>query len=752
MKKPLKLKNAMLMMALAAVYPMQSFAAAGIAQFSAGDVTLRRGAGADQLIKGRDIESGDAIVTGANGRAQVRFSDGGLVSLQPNSQFNISNYADKNDPKQDSFLVDLLRGGMRAVTGLIGKRNRENFKVTTTTATIGIRGSAFNLAYNPDGSLSVSTELDEIEVCTRAGCIGLTAGESALVVSPQNAPIRTSTRASLPTPEPRQEPQIAANQPGVVPTGGPSAPPPPPPPPPAPRVLSGLALSSSGLVPQAQTQLDQAAVVVSDGAYVFNSALYDQRNYAEGTLYFDADGKPQMYKTTTAGATSTGTTTVVSESGTMAGGDYMLLGTWSENTWTEGANTRNVKSTAFVAGLATPTTALAALSGQRGDYAFAAGTPITSSTGATGQLLSDSKLIVDFLGAGNYIDVNLNVRMAGGTGPTPQFQQLTAAGEIDYNLRGSGTASNANFGGQLSVTSNTCATAIGNQCGTGVFTGFLGGNNAEKAAVSFVADTYYHGYINGAGTFTRGPLTTTPTGQAFTTALQGAFMAGNKYNQNTDFGAIYNDNEFTFDGDHLVKFKENGYYSYTIQGTVPGTFGAIGKVTEDDFIGWGQWAAATENYTYGSGGGSGSSVLNSLHYIVGKPTPDYQMPQYGRANYALIGGTNPTATYNGTSQIGQLVSGNLNVSFTYSTVDVNILTRFGTQDVSISSLAEIQTNSGGNTATFRSCNGDNVNGFFTGANAGRAALVYGKNAGGTLGRVAGAAAFQRNSFTPATPQ
>ena len=126
MKQQYQLKNAMLMMALAAAYPMQSFAAAGIAQFSAGDVTLRRGAATDTLTKGKNIESGDAIVTGANGRAQVRFSDGGLVSLQPNSQFNIANYADRNDPKQDAFLVDLLRGGMRAVTGLIGKRNRDN--------------------------------------------------------------------------------------------------------------------------------------------------------------------------------------------------------------------------------------------------------------------------------------------------------------------------------------------------------------------------------------------------------------------------------------------------------------------------------------------------------------------------------------------------------------------------------------------------------------------------------------------------
>ena len=161
------LQQTLLVLALAAIYPIQAGAAAsaGIAQFIAGDVNVRSADGkTGALLKGKDIESGQAIVTGANGRAQVRFSDGGLISLQPNTEFKIATYVDKADPQQDRFLVDLLRGSMRAITGLIGKRNRANYKVTTTTATIGIRGSGFNVGYNPDGSLGVSAEKDAIEV------------------------------------------------------------------------------------------------------------------------------------------------------------------------------------------------------------------------------------------------------------------------------------------------------------------------------------------------------------------------------------------------------------------------------------------------------------------------------------------------------------------------------------------------------------------------------------------------------------
>lgn len=209
------LQQTLLVLALATIYPFQAGAAtsAGVAQFIAGDVSLRGADGrTDALLKGKDIESGQAIVTGANGRAQVKFSDGGLISLQPNTEFKIANYIDKADPQEDRFLVDLLRGSMRAITGLIGKRNRANYKVTTTTATIGIRGSGFSASYNADGSMNVTSEKDGIEVCSGGVCVGLVAGESVRVTSSTEPPVRTVNRASVPTPGPAQETVTVGNQ------------------------------------------------------------------------------------------------------------------------------------------------------------------------------------------------------------------------------------------------------------------------------------------------------------------------------------------------------------------------------------------------------------------------------------------------------------------------------------------------------------------------------------------------------------
>lgn len=63
-------KNAALLMALAAVWPLQAHALAGVAQFTAGEVNVRQTDGRiTPLVKGGNIDSGHAIVTSSDGRA-----------------------------------------------------------------------------------------------------------------------------------------------------------------------------------------------------------------------------------------------------------------------------------------------------------------------------------------------------------------------------------------------------------------------------------------------------------------------------------------------------------------------------------------------------------------------------------------------------------------------------------------------------------------------------------------------------------
>jgi len=237
-----------LLMDMVAAWPLTGLAAAGLVQFTAGDVQLRRGDSLSRLAKGAELDGGDVVLTGTEGRAQIRFTDGGLVALYPDSQFTVTRYADGAGTGEDHFVVNLLRGGMRALTGLIGKRNPASYKVITPTAVVGIRGSAFMLAIDANGKVLVSGEQDEIEVCTQAGCVGVTAGEAVLVLSDQELPVYTHTRALLPVPE-LPTPMLIGEQldvqgrrafvyivPAPAPAPVPVAPPPPivAPPPPVP--------------------------------------------------------------------------------------------------------------------------------------------------------------------------------------------------------------------------------------------------------------------------------------------------------------------------------------------------------------------------------------------------------------------------------------------------------------------------------------------------------------------------------------
>ena len=239
-----------LLMGMVAAWPLTGLAAAGLVQFTAGDVQLRRGDSLSRLAKGAELDGGDVVLTGTEGRAQIRFTDGGLVALYPDSQFTVTRYADGAGTGEDHFVVNLLRGGMRALTGLIGKRNPASYKVVTPTAVVGIRGSAFLLAIDANGQVFVSGEQDEIEVCTQAGCVGVKAGEAVLVASDQDLPVYTHTRALLPVPQ-VQTPLVAGDQvdvqgrrafvyivPAPAPTPVPVPPPPDTAPPPAPVPVS----------------------------------------------------------------------------------------------------------------------------------------------------------------------------------------------------------------------------------------------------------------------------------------------------------------------------------------------------------------------------------------------------------------------------------------------------------------------------------------------------------------------------------
>lgn len=152
------------------------------------------------------VLAGDTLFTGRDSYARVKFSDGGQISLKPLSQFQIETYHhDPQVPDKDAAKFNLLKGGLRAISGLIGKRgDPDSYGVKTQTATVGIRGTKFGVLFckgdcadippPADGKpLSDGTHLDVLEgtiiVRNSAGAQLLNAGQFGFVGSVSTPPV-----------------------------------------------------------------------------------------------------------------------------------------------------------------------------------------------------------------------------------------------------------------------------------------------------------------------------------------------------------------------------------------------------------------------------------------------------------------------------------------------------------------------------------------------------------------------------------
>lgn len=151
---------------------------AGTASIVAGAVSAVGLSGETRLLNKDDaVYSGDRIVTGSAGYVRLGFLDGGAMVLRPNTEFAIEDFGfqpgvvestvkvvppPSPPPKAEAAKVEpaplrvttqaatgnraffrLVRGGFRAVSGLVGKINREEYAVRVPVATIGIRGTVF---------------------------------------------------------------------------------------------------------------------------------------------------------------------------------------------------------------------------------------------------------------------------------------------------------------------------------------------------------------------------------------------------------------------------------------------------------------------------------------------------------------------------------------------------------------------------------------------------------------------------------
>lgn len=207
--------------------------AAGTVTLATGHVSAASPSGEIRdLAKGSKVYEGEVIITGGSSYVNVEFTDGGRVLLRPESRFSIERYQfaaaapaqptpqaapqAAPAPRQESAFFRLLKGGFRAVSGLIGHTRREDYAVQTPVATIGIRGTDYEVRYcsgdcgditpAPKDGLYAGVQSGAIALSNEAGTATPTAGQYVFISGSGGIPTPVALRPAAlgqPLPDPK---------------------------------------------------------------------------------------------------------------------------------------------------------------------------------------------------------------------------------------------------------------------------------------------------------------------------------------------------------------------------------------------------------------------------------------------------------------------------------------------------------------------------------------------------------------------
>lgn len=203
-------------------------AVAGHVQFVNGEVQLTDPAGQTRMAKKGDaISEGDTLTSAQKSSAQIKMQDGGYIAVRPDTRLKFDQFAfaGQEDGSEKSFF-SLFKGGFRAVTGLIGRVNKQNYKITTPAATIGIRGTdhetvviAPNGTAMPPGTYNM-VNVGATSMTTNVGTVNVQPGAGmayspGMNQPPAIMPLNTSLFTASPPPaEPAPQPEGQGDQQG----------------------------------------------------------------------------------------------------------------------------------------------------------------------------------------------------------------------------------------------------------------------------------------------------------------------------------------------------------------------------------------------------------------------------------------------------------------------------------------------------------------------------------------------------------
>ena len=126
------------------------------------------------------VYMGDRIATENTGEAQIIFRDQTKLVVGPTSIVVVDSFVFSDDDSASSVGMSATKGVFRFITGLSQK---QAYSIKTPSATIGVRGTAFDMYLAPTGETAIAMFEGSARVCNRLDvCLELLAGCSILIV------------------------------------------------------------------------------------------------------------------------------------------------------------------------------------------------------------------------------------------------------------------------------------------------------------------------------------------------------------------------------------------------------------------------------------------------------------------------------------------------------------------------------------------------------------------------------------------
>jgi hypothetical protein len=194
-----KLVGYMAFSAVLVATPAAFAAAGGTVVKVDGKAVVERGGDQFPVTESFGIESGDVLSVSEGAKVQVHFQDDSFFSIPGEAKLRVDEFAMSRQSAGGSAIFSLLRGGLRAITGLISKGHNDRYELRTPAITIGVRGTAYSVVIC-DGACTAGgkfkagvyarSENGTVIVANAAGKLTLKAGQAAYAESNTSAPVR----------------------------------------------------------------------------------------------------------------------------------------------------------------------------------------------------------------------------------------------------------------------------------------------------------------------------------------------------------------------------------------------------------------------------------------------------------------------------------------------------------------------------------------------------------------------------------